>query len=103
MDARDACKHAGSLGSAGGVKVAFSDVHFRYTQDEGSGCLTGVDFCADPGDFVAFVGPSGSGKSTCTKLLLRLYDVHSGSVQVGGVDVRSVTQDSLRNTVGLVP
>lgn len=64
--------------------------------------LRGVSFSALPGQTVALVGPSGAGKSTITHLLTRLYDVTSGTVRVGGDDVRDVTQESLRHQIGYV-
>lgn len=64
--------------------------------------LQGILFTARPGQMVALVGPSGAGKSTIAALLARLYDVDSGAVRLGGVDVRDVTTESLRATVGLV-
>jgi ATP-binding cassette, subfamily B, multidrug efflux pump len=58
---------------------------------------------AEPGETVALVGPTGGGKSTVINLLLRFYDVDSGSVAVDGFDVRAVTQASLRARIALVP
>jgi ATP-binding cassette subfamily B protein len=64
--------------------------------------LRGVTFTVEPGQMVALVGPSGAGKSTTSMLISRVYDVTSGSVEVGGVDVRDATLDSLRDTIGVV-
>jgi ATP-binding cassette subfamily B protein len=61
-----------------------------------------IDFTAEPGDTVAFVGPTGAGKSTLVKLLLRLYDVDEGAIRIDGHDVREVTTRSLRSTIGYV-
>jgi ATP-binding cassette subfamily B protein len=64
--------------------------------------LHDIDFEARPGQLVALVGPSGAGKTTISSLVPRLYDVDSGAVLVGGVDVRDATTASLRNAVGVV-
>jgi ATP-binding cassette subfamily B protein len=103
----------------GAGKVEFRDVHFRYpSADEVSlasledvatldrtitePVLRGVSFTVQPGQMVALVGPSGAGKSTTAMLVPRVYDVTSGSVLVGDVDVRRATLDSLRDTIGVV-
>ena len=64
--------------------------------------LRGVSFRAEPGELVALVGPSGAGKTTISQLVPRIYDVRSGTVLVGGYDVRDVTQQSLRELIGVV-
>ena len=104
---------------AGPASVEFDDVHFSYPSADkvslasleevavidtrgGTEVLHGVSFRAEPGQMVALVGSSGAGKSTIASLLPRLYDVDSGAVRVGGKDVREVTGDSLRRTVGMV-
>ena len=61
-----------------------------------------MSFTAEPGHVVALVGPSGAGKSTISNLVPRLYDVRGGAVRLNGVDVRDLTLDSLRATVGMV-
>ncbi|MEV6159628.1 ABC transporter ATP-binding protein [Nonomuraea sp. NPDC052129] len=103
----------------GPVSVEFDDVHFAYPAAEkvslasleevavldsrgGVEVLHGVSFTAEPGQMVALVGSSGAGKSTIAQLLPRLYDADSGTVKIGGVDVRDLTADSIRDTLGMV-
>jgi ATP-binding cassette subfamily B protein len=64
--------------------------------------LKGVNLCAQPGQMIALVGPTGAGKSTIINLIMRFYDVSEGAVKIDGVDVRSVTQASLRHQIGIV-
>ncbi len=64
--------------------------------------LRGVSFRVEPGQLVALVGPSGAGKTTMGQLVTRMYDVTSGSVRIGGVDVRDASMQSLRDAVGVV-
>ena len=64
--------------------------------------LRGVSFRAEPGELIALVGPSGAGKTTISQLVPRNYDVRSGRVLIGDHDVRSVTQQSLRDRIGVV-
>ncbi|MFJ8187502.1 ABC transporter ATP-binding protein [Streptomyces sp. NPDC096105] len=103
----------------GPVAVEFDDVRFGYPSADkvslasleevatldtrgGEEVLHGISFRAEPGQTVALVGSSGAGKSTVAALLPRLYDVDSGAVRVGGVDVRELSAASLRDTVGMV-
>jgi ATP-binding cassette, subfamily B, heavy metal transporter len=81
--------------------VAFRHVDFRY--DVRRPILGDVDFAVPPGATVAIVGPSGAGKSTIARLLFRFYDVDEGAVEIDGQDIRDVTQDSLRRSIGVVP
>ncbi len=92
-------KDAHALGHAKG-QVAFDNVTFAYP---GAGpALSGLSFTAQPGETIAIVGPSGAGKSTVFNMLLRLYDVESGSVSVDGHNVRDVQLASLRRNLALV-
>ncbi|OLZ71125.1 MULTISPECIES: ABC transporter ATP-binding protein [Streptomyces] len=68
----------------------------------GTQVLHEVSFRAEPGQMVALVGSSGAGKSTIAQLLPRLYDADAGAVRLGGVDVRDLTADSIRETLGMV-
>ncbi len=81
-------------------EVTFEDVRFGYGVDDA--VLKGLTFTAQAGQTVAIVGPSGAGKSTVFNMLLRLYDVHGGSVRMDGHDVRDVTLESLRGNIALV-
>lgn len=65
--------------------------------------LNGASLVAEPGESVAIVGSSGSGKSTIVKLLLRLYDPDSGALFMDNLDLRTLTQASLRRAVAVVP
>ncbi|MEZ4870023.1 MAG: ABC transporter ATP-binding protein [Caldilineaceae bacterium] len=80
--------------------VRFERVVFSYDPKEP--VLRGIDLHAKPGDTVAIVGPTGAGKSTIINLLNRFYEVDSGAITIDGVDVRTVTQDSLRSQIGVV-
>ncbi|TPW32023.1 ABCB family ABC transporter ATP-binding protein/permease [Pararhizobium mangrovi] len=82
-------------------RIRFEDVHFNY--DPTRGILKGISFEVPPGGTVAIVGPSGAGKSTISRLIFRFYDVGSGRVTIDGQDVRDITQESLRQVVGMVP
>ncbi len=103
----------------GPVSVEFDDVRFGYpsadkvslasleevasldTRD-GATVLHGISFRAEPGQTIALVGSSGAGKSTIAQLLPRLYDVDEGAVRIGGIDVRDLSTDSMRATLGMV-
>ena len=103
----------------GGVAVEYDDVRFAYPAAEqvslasleevavldargGEEVLHGVSFRAEAGQLVALVGSSGAGKSTIASLLPRLYDVDSGAVRLSGVDVRDLSFDAIKGTVGVV-
>jgi ATP-binding cassette, subfamily B, heavy metal transporter len=82
-------------------RLAFEGVQFGY--DERRGILQGIDFEVGPGRTVAVVGHSGSGKSTLARLLYRFYDVDAGRITIDGIDLRDLTQASLRRAVAIVP
>ncbi|GAB3432370.1 ABC transporter ATP-binding protein/permease [Massilia solisilvae] len=84
-----------------GARVAFSHVEFSY--DPKRQILFDVDFAIPAGTTTAVVGHSGSGKSTLARLLFRFYDVNQGAISIDGQDIRSVTQESLRAHIGIVP
>jgi ABC-type transport system involved in Fe-S cluster assembly fused permease/ATPase subunit len=81
--------------------VAFRHVDFHY--DERRPILRDVDFTVPAGAKIAIVGPSGVGKSTIGRLLFRFYDVQGGAIEIDDDDIRDVTQDSLRRSIGVVP
>lgn len=84
----------------GTLGVELNDVKFGYTRSDP--VLDGLSLEARPGETLALVGTAGSGKSTISMLLPRFYDVHSGSVRVGGLDVRDVPLKDLRQAIGVV-
>ena len=103
----------------GPVSLEFDDVRFAYPSADkvslasleevatldtrgGAEVLHGVSFRVEPGQVVALVGTSGSGKSTIAALAPRLYDVDAGAVRLSGIDVRDLTFDSIRDTLGMV-
>jgi len=84
-----------------GGRVQFENVTFAY--DERRPVLKDVSFEVPSGGKTAIVGPSGSGKSTISRILFRFYDVSGGKVTIDGQDIRQVSQDSVRATIGMVP
>lgn len=80
--------------------IEFHNVSFSYEADKK--ILDRVNLVIRKGETVAFVGPSGAGKTTLCSLLPRFYEVDSGAIRVDGVDIREVTQESLRNQLGIV-
>jgi len=103
----------------GPLSIEFDAVEFRYPSAdqvslasleevavlddrEGEQVLHGISFRVEPGQTVALVGPSGAGKSTTVSLVPRLYDADTGAIRLGGVDVRDLSFDDVRNAVGVV-
>jgi ATP-binding cassette subfamily B protein len=91
-----------SFGDAFSGTVEFRDVSFRYPNAE-EDALRGISFTARPGQTTAIIGATGAGKSSIVNLVPRFYDVSSGSVLVGGIDVRELGQGELREKIGYVP
>ena len=81
--------------------INFTNVSFGY--DANTAVINGISLAIAPGEIVALVGPSGAGKSTLFNLIPRFYDPTQGTVTIDGHDLRSVTQQSLRSQIGLVP
>ena len=80
--------------------VSFVHVDFAYAEDVP--VLKDVNLSAKPGQTIALVGPTGAGKTTIVNLLTRFYDVDSGGIRVDGTDIRNLTRDSLRQSLGIV-
>jgi len=83
-------------------EVRFEGVSFTYGRADGKKVLDSLDLVVKPGERVGVVGRSGAGKSTLVNLLLRFYELESGSVRIDGHDIREVTQESLRAAIGMV-
>ena len=81
-------------------RVEFEDVNFAYTP--GTPVIEDLSLVAEPGSTVAIVGPTGAGKTTLVNLLMRFYDVDSGRILVDGVDIATVSRESLRSRIGMV-
>lgn len=82
-------------------QIVFKDVDFSFQSEQG--IFNNFNLSIKGGEKVALVGPSGAGKSTITKLILRLFDVKSGVIEIDGQNIAGVTQESLRNSIGFVP
>jgi ATP-binding cassette subfamily B protein len=102
LDAEDTVGDAPDATSVAPLRgeVQFHDVDFAY--QSGTPVLRGIDLIVRPGETVALVGPSGSGKTTLATLLQRLHPVSSGRILIDGMDIRAMTQRSLRSQIGVV-
>ena len=101
LDAEDQvpeAENAAALQPDGHVQL--QDVSFRYLPDRP--LIEGLSLYVQPGQRIAIVGPTGCGKTTLINLLMRFYDVNSGSIKVSGTDIRDVTRASLRGSYGMV-
>lgn len=76
--------------------------HVSFGYDSGAEVLTNIDLHIKPGEFIGLVGKSGVGKSTLINLIMRMYDVEDGSICIDGVDIRDISQSSLRSQMGVV-
>lgn len=101
VEAPDCPAETGTAPSSTELAVAFEDVSFSYKP--GVPVLSHVSFAANHGEKIALVGPTGSGKTTITALLLRLYEIESGMIRVGGRDARGLTREDLRKNFSVVP
>ena len=82
--------------------IEFNDVNFRYQKGSGDDTLKNINLSIKKGEMIGLIGSTASGKSSLVSLISRLYDVTSGSVKVGGVDVRDYDIETLRNDVAVV-
>ena len=80
--------------------VSFDGVDFEY--EAGAPVLQGINLHVEPGQTIALVGPTGAGKTTIISLLSRFYDVSAGSIKIDGLDIRDLTQESIREQLGIV-
>ncbi len=81
-------------------EVEFKDVSFRYVEDRP--LIDDLSFVAKPGSITAIVGPTGAGKTTIVNLLMRFYDVNSGTITIDGTDIYTMSRDALRANFGMV-
>lgn len=82
-------------------EIAFKNVGFKF--NETREVLSDLNLVIKPGEKVAIIGPSGAGKTTFVRLIMRLYEVTKGKIEIDGQDIHAVTQDSLRENISLVP
>lgn len=91
--------HGSKVFKPNGHDIVFEDVSFSYTDEK---VLRGVSFIAKEGEVTALVGESGSGKSTCAKLAARLFEIDSGKIKVGGVDISQIDSETLLSDYSMV-
>ncbi len=82
--------------------IDINNVSFSYDESNSGDVLQNIDLHIKPGEFIGLVGHSGVGKSTLINLIMRMYDVDEGSIEIDGVDIRSISQESLRSQMGVV-
>lgn len=82
-------------------EIVFKDVSFNF--NETREVLSDINITIKPGEKIAVIGPSGAGKTTFVRLIMRLYDLTKGKIEIDGQDIHEVTQDSLRHNISLVP
>ena len=94
-------KADGLMPEAGAAALTLEDVSFRYPHSE-KDTLSNINLEIKPGEKIAIVGENGAGKTTFVKLLMRLYDITSGSIKYGGLDIREYATDEYRKKIGAV-
>ncbi len=90
----------GQLPAAGEGRVAFENVSFSYSKEEK--LIEKLNLTVEPGQNVAIVGPTGAGKTTIVNLLMRFYDIDSGTIRLDGCDISGLSRDALRERFGMV-
>ncbi|WNG95571.1 ABC transporter ATP-binding protein [Mycobacterium sp. ITM-2016-00318] len=100
LTARETAEKSSGGERSRGVRVEFERVNFAYRED--TPVIEDLSLDAQPGSTVAIVGPTGAGKTTLVNLLMRFYDVDSGRILVDGVDIATISRESLRSRVGMV-
>lgn len=104
LDLETSIKEARQTKNSDAIKgqVVFENVSFRYSKNS-EAVIEHINFTANPGETVAFIGSTGSGKSILVNLIPRFYDVTEGRILVDGVDLRDYKLDNLRNKIGYIP